>query len=152
MRTRSVHPAIIIVWRWHALAWSVFLVAAATVAGSIEAQYLWPMAPILVALIAAALTWFWPAAAYRHLRFGVDATGVVIQRGVFFRSHIALPRERIQHSDVSQGPLQRRHGVATLKFYTAGSQHTKIELPGLAHEDAVELRDALQARGAAGGV
>jgi membrane protein YdbS with pleckstrin-like domain len=152
MRTESVDPATISVWRWHALAATIFLVAATAVLSFIEGRYLWPMLPVLIALIGCALAWFWPAAAYRHLRFGVDETGIIIQRGVFFRSYIALPRVRIQHTDVFQGPLQRRFGVGTLKLYTAGSAHTKVELPGLAHHDALELRDLLIAEGKGSGV
>jgi hypothetical protein len=37
-------------------------------------------------------------------------------------------------------------------MYTAGSRHTKIELPGLRHEDALALRDALLAEGSGSGV
>lgn len=145
MNTHPVNPATITVWRLHAFATTSFLVAAVTLGSAIEGRYLWPMAPVLVGLIAYSLCWFWPAAMYRHLRFGVDEDGIVIESGVFFRSHIALPRVRIQHTDVSQGPLQRRYGVGTLKFYTAGSAYSKIELPGLTHHDALELRDLLLA-------
>jgi membrane protein YdbS with pleckstrin-like domain len=152
MTTQPVDPATIAVWRWHAFATTGFIVAAAGVVSAIEGRYLWPMLPVFVALAGGAISWFWPAAAYRHLRFGVDPAGIVIQRGVLFRSHIALPRVRIQHTDVSQGPLQRRFGVGTLKLYTAGSAYTKIELPGLAHDEAVELRDALLAEGRDSGV
>jgi membrane protein YdbS with pleckstrin-like domain len=152
MTTQPVDPATIAVWRWHAFATTIVLVGVASTVSAIVGRYLWPALPLLVALLGGALSWFWPAAAYRHLRFGVDAAGIVIQRGVFFRSHIALPRVRIQHTDVSQGPLQRRFGVGTLKLYTAGSAYTKIELPGLAHPEAVELRDALLAEGEDSGV
>jgi uncharacterized protein len=152
MKTRTVDPATISVWRCHGALTTVLLTAPAVVVSLIEGRYLWPMLPICVALFGFALSWFWPAAAYRHLRFGVDTAGIVIQHGVFFRSHIALSRMRIQHTDVSQGPLQRRFGVGTLKFYTAGSRHTKIELPGLRREEAVELRDALLAEAQGGGV
>ena len=65
---------------------------------------------------------------------------------------VALPRVRIQHTDVSQGPLERRYGIGTLKLYTAGSRHTRIELPGLNHDDAIALRDALLAEGGGSGV
>jgi hypothetical protein len=148
----SVDPATIRVWRWHSSFAALFIVIASTVVSLAVPGNLWPFAPVLIALLVTSICWFWPAAAYRHLRFGVDDTGIVIHSGVVFRSHIALPRVRIQHTDVSQGPLQRRFGVATLKFYTAGSRHTKIELPGLTHHRAVELRDALLAVGRDSGV
>ena len=106
-----------------------------------------PLALIPLALV---LAWRMPAALYEALDYEVDATGISIRSGVVWRSHVSLPRVRIQHTDVSQGPLQRRYGVATLKLYTAGSRYTRIDLPGLAHADAIALRDALIARVGAG--
>ena len=89
---------------------------------------------------------------YRHLRYAVDEAGIAIESGVLWRSRVSLPRVRIQHTDVSQGPLQRHYGVGTLKLYTAGSRFTRIELPGLAHDEAETLRNALLARGGDSGV
>ena len=98
-------------------------------------------------LLAALVVWLYPPASYRHLRYRIDDSGITIRQGVFWRTQSYLPQVRIQHSDVSQGPLQRRYGVATLKLYTAGSQYTCTTLPGLEHEDAVALRDRLQRSG-----
>jgi len=109
-------------------------------------------APLLIVAVGLTLSWVWPEAYYRRLRFGIDASGIAIERGIFWRSRITVPRVRIQHTDVSQGPLQRRFGVGTLKLYTAGSRYTKIELPGLAHAEALALRDALLAESGDSGV
>jgi membrane protein YdbS with pleckstrin-like domain len=92
----------------------------------------------------AAFVWKYPPARNRHLRYRLDDVGITIRAGVFWRTWSALPRVRIQHTDVAQGPLQRRYGVATLKLYTAGSRFTRIELPGLEHGVAIALRDELQ--------
>ena len=113
---------------------------------------IWLLLPLAYVVVAIYCVWVLPPAHYEALEFGVDEHGITIQRGIFWRSRISLPRVRVQHSDVSQGPLQRRFGVATLKLYTAGSRYTKIELPGLAHEDALALRDALIAEGGESGV
>jgi membrane protein YdbS with pleckstrin-like domain len=152
MNTDHVDPAAIRVWRSQ---WAIATGVCALVALILllpREDFPGPGVAILVAAIGSVLCWLWPPTYYRHLRYGVDATGIVIERGVLWRSHIALPRARIQHTDVSQGPLQRRHGVGTLKLYTAGSRHTMIELPGLAHSDALALRDALLAESNASGV
>jgi membrane protein YdbS with pleckstrin-like domain len=127
-------------------------ISTVSVVFSLSVPPLWPLAPLLVIVAGAWLTWAWPPLCFRYLRFGVDETGIAIESGVIWRSRIALPRVRIQHTDVSQGPLERRYGVGTLKLYTAGSRHTKIELPGLKHDDAIALRDALLAEGSGSGV
>lgn len=152
MQTEHIDRATIHVWRWQWTIATLLIAAAAAVVLFPLPHSPWIAAPVMLVLFGALLAWQWPAIYYENLRYGVDATGIVIQRGVLWRSHIALPRVRIQHTDVSQGPLQRRYGVGTLKLYTAGSRHTMIELPGLAHHDAIALRDALLAESSASGV
>jgi membrane protein YdbS with pleckstrin-like domain len=151
MELSHVDPAIIGVWRWHAALTALFLTVVASVF-SLPMPVLWPFVPLIVAIAGFGLSWLWPPLSYQHLRFGVDETGIAIESGVIWRSRIALPRVRIQHTDVSQGPLQRRYGVGSLKLYTAGSRHTRIELPGLTYDDAIALRDALLAEGGGSGV
>lgn len=85
----------------------------------------------------------WPAVEYRHASYRVDANGLEIRRGVYFRSVTNVPRSRVQHTDVSQGPLQRRFGLATLIVHTAGNDSAVVELPGLTHETALAIRDHL---------
>lgn len=150
MELSQVDPAIIGVWRWHGTFSTLAFTVVAT-AFSLPIPVLWPV-PIVVAITGLTFAWVWPPIAYRHLRFGVDETGIAIESGVVWRSRVALPRVRIQHTDVSQGPLERRYGIGTLKLYTAGSRHVKIELPGLNHDEALALRDALLAEGRGSGV
>lgn len=152
MQTEHVDPAAVSVWRCQYLIVSMLAAVAAAVTLFPHDGAPWAVVAALVAACGFMLSWIWPAIYYRHMRYGVDETGIVIQRGVLWRSYIALPRVRIQHTDVSQGPLQRRYGIGTLKLYTAGSRHTMIELPGLAHEQAIALRDALLAEAQASGV
>lgn len=152
METHNVDPATISVWRAQAALGSVIAALIAAIFLLPQLESAWPLIAILIAIVGLTLSWIWPPLYYRHLRYGVDDTGIVIQRGVLWRSYIALPRIRIQHTDVSQGPLQRRYGVGTLKLYTAGSRYTEIELSGLAHTEAIALRDALLAGNSVSGV
>jgi membrane protein YdbS with pleckstrin-like domain len=147
---RAVDARAVPVWRWSAamactpavLGASVFVVGA-TLARSPATIVLWIGWMLLLAAVAA-YVWKYPPARHRHLRYRIDEVGITIRDGVFWRSWSALPRVRIQHTDVSQGPLQRRYGVAELKLYTAGSRFTRIDLPGLEHAVALALRDELQ--------
>ena len=151
MQLSHVDPAIIGVWRWHG-AFTALIFTVLAGAFSLPLPELWPFPPLLILILGLTFAWLWPPIAYRHLRFGVDETGIAIESGVLWRSRVALPRVRIQHTDVSQGPLERRYNIGTLKLYTAGSRHVKIELPGLKHDEALALRDALLAEGRGSGV
>jgi len=89
------------------------------------------------------LSYQWPAVAYRHIAYTIETDGLQIRRGVFWRTVIDVPRSRVQHTDVSQGPLERRFGLGALVVYTAGTDHSRVELGGLAHDTAFAIRDHL---------
>ncbi len=102
------------------------------------------------AAVGSALGWWlqrWPVIAYRHTSYRVDEIGIEIRRGVVWREIVSVPRSRVQHTDVSQGPLERSHGLGTLVIYTAGTEHARVDLAGLEHKRALAIRDYLLPRG-----
>lgn len=143
MSHQHVDPAAIITWRLEAFAVAIVLGAMCAIPLVPVSARISLATSLAVVVAGVALGWYWPKARYRRLTYGLDEVGLTIQDGVWWRTQTSLPRVRIQHSDVSQGPLQRRYGIATLKLYTAGSRYTKVELEGLRHEDALALRDKL---------
>lgn len=112
--------------------WQVALIAAGTWLGLTVALALW--------------LWRWPVIVYRHAGWRLDEDGLEIRRGVVWRRIINVPRSRVQHTDVSQGPLERSHGLSTLVVHTAGTDHARVTLAGLARETALGLRDQLLPR------
>lgn len=88
----------------------------------------------------------WPEVEHRHTSYRVDGQGIEIRRGVYWRRVINVPRSRVQHTDVSQGPLERSHGLGTLVIYTAGTEHARVELGGLDHGTALLIRNHLLPR------
>ena len=104
---------------------------------------------LLWLVVIGALAWHfrrWPAVAYRHTSYRVDEDGLEIHRGVYWRTVTNVARSRIQHTDVSQGPLERRHGLGTLVVYTAGTAHSEVKLPGLEYGVAERIREHLLPR------
>jgi hypothetical protein len=101
-------------------------------------------------LITVGIGWFshiWPDVHYRHVSYVLDAEGIEIRSGVWWREVVSVPRSRVQHIDVSQGPLERSYGLGRLVLYTAGTDHARVELPGLSHAVALVLRNHLLPRG-----
>ena len=90
------------------------------------------------------LAYRWPAARHRNLRYLVKEDGLRIRRGVFWRKVIWIPITRVQHIDVSQGPVQRKFGLGTLTVHTAGTAGAAISLAGLEHGIASRLSDHLR--------
>jgi membrane protein YdbS with pleckstrin-like domain len=129
---------------------AIMLIAARSMPG-------WAMAAIGLGWLAvtALLGWWlqrWPAIHYRYASYVVDAEGIEIRLGVVWRTVTNVPRSRVQHTDVSQGPLERRFGIGTLVIHTAGTNEAVVGLHGLTHETALAIRDHLLPRGGADAV
>lgn len=65
---------------------------------------------------------------------------IAYQSGLHWRKIVILPFNRVQHVEVSSGPLQRKFGLATLKFFTAGGSSVDLKVDGLKRERAEQIR------------
>jgi membrane protein YdbS with pleckstrin-like domain len=120
-------------------------------AGSVR----WIVLPAVWVVFVLLLAWHsyrWPPVAYAHTSYRVDDQGIEIRTGVYWRAVINVPRSRVQHIDVSQGPVERRYGLGTLVIYTAGTEHAKVDLEGLEHGRALRIREHLLPSGASDAV
>lgn len=79
-----------------------------------------------------------PRVEYATWRYDVTPTDVDLYSGVFTKKRTLVPLVRVQHVQTKQGPILRAHGLATVTISTAGES---FEIPGLAEENANELRD-----------
>lgn len=99
-----------------------------------------------VLLIFAWLLWLIPRQV-RNIGYATEDSDFVVRRGALFRRLNVIPYGRIQFVDVSEGPLLRAFGLATLQLHTA-SAGTDATVPGLTVEQANVLRERLVERGA----
>ena len=87
---------------------------------------------VIVGLLAAA-SHFGPAVRYRSTWVRLDDDGLEYEHGWLWRHHVSVPRSRIQHTDVTQGPYERRFGLATLVVYTAGTENASIAIEAVSY-------------------
>lgn len=109
-------------------------------------SWIYGLAAVVWLAITCWLAWLaevWPRRSYEATSYIVDDIGIEIRRGVYWRAIVAVPRSRVQHIDVLQGPLRRKFGLATLAIFTAGTEHSSVSLENLEHQVAVSLRDQL---------
>jgi uncharacterized protein len=72
--------------------------------------------------------------------FAVRDKDVMYRKGWINRSIKIIPFNRIQNCSVQSGPLERKHGLASLVVYTAGAESADMKIPGLLQEEADRLR------------
>lgn len=65
---------------------------------------------------------------------------LMFKSGLWWKKKTAVSFSRIQHIDLSHGPLERKFGLATLKFFTAGGARSDLTIPGLIKADAEKIR------------
>jgi uncharacterized protein len=87
-----------------------------------------------------------PGRRYRAWGYRMDADELQLRHGVWTQVHTVVPLERVQHIDISQGPLERGFAVCRLVVHTAGTMHSRVVLPGLARATAERMRDEIRAR------
>jgi membrane protein YdbS with pleckstrin-like domain len=116
------------------------------VVGSMPGKVYLVLCSVLLSLLTLVLSlvFMWTGARYKRLRYLVHEGGLRIRRGVFWRKTIWIPISRVQHTDVSQGPVQRKFELAALTIHTAGTAGASISLSGLEHGIATRLCDHLR--------
>ncbi len=105
--------------------------------------------PIWAPPIVVALVGLWTvivAVPRRWRRWGWAWTGreLHVASGWLVRRHTIVPAARVQHIDVTQGPVERIFGIATLVLHTAGTANSEVHLPGITRDTAEEIRDAIR--------
>lgn len=91
------------------------------------------------AAVIAFLIWFmWKTASV--IRYAVRDEDVIVRTGIFWRKETIQPIARIQHVEQTQGPLEKRFGLYTLKLFSAGTGHVTFQIPGLAARTAARIK------------
>ena len=96
---------------------------------------------LLVGSVVQALVW--PSLSWRAFRYQLRADALLVSQGVLWQQTVAIPRHRIQHADLRQGPVERAWGLTTLVVYTAAGLSADGSIPGLDEDAAEQLRDVL---------
>ncbi|MEO5972369.1 MAG: PH domain-containing protein [Sphingomicrobium sp.] len=95
----------------------------------------------LFALIALTLA---PKRIYDRLRYALAGGQLRLLRGWLFHTDTIVPLVRVQHLDVTRGPLDKLFGTASLIVHTAGTHNSIVTVPGLAPERAAAMRDVIR--------
>jgi len=78
-----------------------------------------------------------------YTRWRLDEDGFRLRKGRWWQKEIFVPRARVQHLDIHNGPMERKRGLATLVIHTAGTESHALKQQGFSLQTATALRDAL---------
>jgi membrane protein YdbS with pleckstrin-like domain len=102
------------------------------------------LAPTLVGLIALSSIIVAPERIYRRLGYAIDDRLLRVVHGWLFHTDTIVPFVRVQHIDVTRGPMDKLFATASLVVHTAGTHNSIVVLPGLAPERAADMRESIR--------
>lgn len=123
--------------------WLVFIMAAATLI------VLWPLEAPTFGVVILAVCWLLallyiiaaPHVRYERYRYCIDEEAIRVRSGLFWVSESIVPIERLHKLEVSQGPVDRRFGLANVQVTTAGGD---VSIKFLTIEKAEEIAETLK--------
>src|SRR5688500_18689423 len=146
---KKLEPGQLWVMRIHAaILATVLAVAAIIFETAIVPEIAFPRGLVagVVLLLILYLVLFSPGRHYRAWLYAMDQEDLRLRRGVWIETHTIVPLDRVQHLALAQGPIERTFGVSRLIVHTAGTQFSRVVLPGLSRPDAERMRDEIRAR------
>lgn len=89
------------------------------------------------AVLSILLTWI----SYYKRGHALREFDIIYREGVLFNNTTTISFNRVQHCEISQGPLEQVFDLYTLKVFTAGGQSSDLEIPGLDEDTANGLKE-----------
>ena len=71
---------------------------------------------------------------------------VLFRNGIIATNTIVIPYNRVQHLALHEGILSRYFGLATIEIFTAGGSSSDIVIPGIAKEQAENIKQLLMGK------
>lgn len=98
---------------------------------------------LVIAAVAVVNMMVSPAFRYERYRYRIDEESIDVREGYLWVTESIVPIERIQNLEISQGPFDRRCGVAKVAVTTGGGV---VTLRFIARDRAEEIADSLKKR------
>ncbi len=78
---------------------------------------------------------------YKLRGYALRENDIIYKSGVLTQTFTTIPFNRVQHCEISQGPIDRLFNLNSLLIYTAGGQGSDIKIVGLEPLEASQLKE-----------
>lgn len=83
------------------------------------------------------------AQSYENFRFKLGDEDLAVAKGIFWKQWKFISRNRVQHVDITAGPVNRYLGIVQVSIYVGGMAMAAAVIPGLTTARGEELRKRL---------
>lgn len=83
---------------------------------------------------------------FKKKGFAFRTHDVLFRHGLIATNTLVIPYNRVQHVALHEGLLSRFFGLAKIEIFTAGGSSSDIEIPGIAKEEAENIKQLLMGK------
>jgi membrane protein YdbS with pleckstrin-like domain len=120
---KKIHPSAKKLWIINGIIFSLFTMGIAYVIYHFAHNYIsyWPLA--IGGIISLLTIFVHPFIEYKQWSYCIAEDRVEFTHGIYFSSKTIIPISKIQHLNITQGPVQKFFKLSSLEIYTAGQSH-----------------------------
>jgi membrane protein YdbS with pleckstrin-like domain len=89
---------------------------------------------------------FFSRLGFKKKGFAFRNHDVLFRHGIIATNTLVIPYNRVQHVALHEGFLSRILGLAKIEIFTAGGSSSDIEIPGIAKEQAENIKQLLMGK------
>lgn len=105
----------------------------------------WSLACIGLLLVLG-LIYFFSILGYKKKAYAFRNHDVLYRSGIIATNTMVIPYNRVQHVALHEGIISRYFGLAKVEIFTAGGSSSDIEIPGIAKEEAENIKQLLMGK------
>lgn len=92
-------------------------------------------------LLIAISSWWLGWKGFYKRGYALREKDIIYRQGVLTQTLTTIPFNRVQHCEITQGPIERLYGLKSLEIFTAGGSSSDLKIPGLIGEEAQQLKE-----------
>ena len=92
------------------------------------------------------LVLFFSRISFKKKGFAFRTHDVLYRQGIIATNTLVIPYNRVQHVALHEGFISRFFGLAKIEIFTAGGNSSDIEIPGIAKEQAENIKQLLMGK------
>jgi membrane protein YdbS with pleckstrin-like domain len=89
---------------------------------------------------------FFSRISFKKKGFAFRDHDVLFRHGIIATNTLVIPYNRVQHVALHEGLISRVFGLAKIEIFTAGGSSSDIEIPGIAKEQAENIKQLLMGK------
>ncbi len=101
---------------------------------------------IAIYVLIVSVSLFFLRLGFKKKGFAFRNHDVLFRSGVIATNTMVIPYNRVQHVALHEGFVSRIFGLAKVEIFTAGGNSSDIEIPGIAKEEAENIKQLLMGK------